>query len=72
MVSLTDLIKSPSTFTKSNPVTVHGFVRSVQKFRRVGFARVGDGRSLGHLQVVLTPDQVKGYAGPTLKRGLIY
>jgi len=42
-------------------VTINGFIRSVQRFKRVGFAQIGDGSTLRSLQVVLQPEQAKLY-----------
>ncbi|KAF2278373.1 asparaginyl-tRNA synthetase [Westerdykella ornata] len=44
----------------SETVTLHGFVRSVRKQKRVAFAAVGDGSSSQTVQVVLAPQQASG------------
>lgn len=56
-VRIADLLQStPSddtTLTKD--VTVHGFVRSVRRQKRIAFAAIGDGSTLRSLQIVLDP-----------------
>ena len=41
-------------------LTLHGFVRSVRKQKRIAFAAIGDGSSLQTVQAVLTPSQADG------------
>jgi len=42
-------------------VTVHGFVQSLRKQKKVAFVALTDGSSIEPLQVVLSPDQAEGY-----------
>jgi len=42
-------------------VTVHGFVQSVRKQKKIAFAALSDGSSLEPLQAVLQPEQAEKY-----------
>jgi len=42
-------------------LTVHGFVQSVRKQKKVAFVALSDGSSIEPLQVVLKPDIAEGY-----------
>jgi len=43
-------------------VTVHGFVQSVRKQKKIAFAALSDGSSLEPLQAVLQPQQAERYS----------
>lgn len=45
-------LRGPS---ESETLTVHGYVRSVRKQKRVAFAVIGDGSTLQTVQAVLSP-----------------
>lgn len=55
---LSDVLKNTQS---GDIVTVHGFVQSIRKQKKVAFAALSDGSSIEPLQVVLTPDQAEGY-----------
>lgn len=59
-----DILKNsqPANGSKREDITVTGFIRSVRKQKRVGFAAIGDGSSIEALQTVLTPQQAEKYA----------
>jgi len=41
---------------EAESVTVHGWVRSVRRQKKIAFAAIGDGSSLDSVQVVLKPE----------------
>lgn len=50
------LSSSPSrTFPEDETLTVHGYVRSVRKQKRIAFAAIGDGSTLQTVQAVSSP-----------------
>ncbi|KAF1817653.1 asparaginyl-tRNA synthetase [Eremomyces bilateralis CBS 781.70] len=59
---------STSSTTAPTPgsiVTIHGFVRSVRRQKRIAFAAIGDGSSLEPLQVVLQPEHAEELSNGT-------
>ncbi|WPG98035.1 asparaginyl-tRNA synthetase [Acrodontium crateriforme] len=54
-ITVSDLLHQNAA---AESVTVHGWVRSVRKQKRIAFAALGDGSSLESLQAVLKPEQV--------------
>ncbi|KAF1928810.1 putative asparaginyl-tRNA synthetase Slm5 [Didymella exigua CBS 183.55] len=46
---------SPRSSSESETLTVHGYVRSVRKQKRIAFAVIGDGSTLSTVQAVLSP-----------------
>lgn len=50
----------PFAVAPDDKLSLHGFVRSVRKQKRVAFAAIGDGSSLQTVQAVLTPEQAEG------------
>jgi len=53
------LYRSSDKSSDVEAVTVHGFVRSVRRQKRIAFAAIGDGSSLAPLQLVLKPEQAE-------------
>nr|GFD58112.1 hypothetical protein [Tanacetum cinerariifolium] len=45
----------PRELSESETLTVHGYVRSVRKQKRIAFAVIGDGSTLSTVQAVLSP-----------------
>lgn len=54
---LVDVLKNTNN---GDTVTVHGFVQSLRKQKKVAFVALTDGSSIEPLQVVLSPDQAEG------------
>jgi asparaginyl-tRNA synthetase len=42
------------------PLTIHGYIRSVRKQKRIAFAAIGDGSTLHTVQAVLAPQLAEG------------
>lgn len=61
-IAVSDLLHQNAA---AESVTVHGWVRSVRKQKRIAFAALGDGSSLESLQAVLKPDQAAEYVAAT-------
>ena len=49
------LSSTPQGASESETLTVHGYVRSVRKQKRIAFAAIGDGSTLSTVQAVLPP-----------------
>ena len=49
------LSSTPQGPSESETLTVHGYVRSVRKQKRIAFAVIGDGSTLSTVQAVLPP-----------------
>jgi len=49
------LSSTPQGPPESETLTVHGYVRSVRKQKRIAFAVIGDGSTLSTVQAVLSP-----------------
>lgn len=50
---------APDFGSVDNDIVINGFVRSVRKQKRIGFAVVGDGSSLQPIQAVLSPEHAE-------------
>lgn len=53
------LYRSSDKSSDLEAATVHGFVRSVRRQKRIAFAAIGDGSCLAPLQLVLRPEQAE-------------
>lgn len=61
--NIAELLRSASPLSSTPPegppeletLTVHGYVRSVRKQKRIAFAVIGDGSTLQTVQAVLSP-----------------
>jgi len=68
--SIAQLLQSTSANTDiACEISLNGFVQSVRKQKRVGFAAVADGSSLQSVQVVMNPTQAEKFVDASSSGG---